>query len=207
MFRITEDNYTLQERIESLRSHLDHLSHFKDRYTEYDRRMNVVAMLENQLGKEWFLGRNIVTIDGNSFYASQGTGVTYSNNYLSANNRCELQNPASPDTPANTDNYGQVSNPITASRKALTASYPQVSDPDTDNTGSGITVVSWDYSWLTTDFNTNAANNITGGCIHNAAGSPVSGTKLLTHFNFSSSFAKSDTDKLKVFVNHTLVGI
>lgn len=214
MIAITDHNFgTFEERLEKFKSWQDHLPNFIKKGIRTNKTNNIIAVRERHLGdvsgfkKQYFYTHNIVTVDGNAFYAKQGGGLTPAVTFLDANNRCELQNPASAPTPANTDVYSNVSNPITASRKAITATYPLVSDPDADNTGAGGTILSWDYSWLTTDFNTASANNIYGGCVHDAGGSPVSGSKLLTHWAFATSFEKLATDKLKIFVNHQFLGV
>ena len=88
------------------------------------------------------------------------------------------------------------------SRKVFDSNYPKTNDTDADNTGAGLDVVTYLTSWTTTDFN---ATGIIGGCIHDNS-SPVSGTKLLTHFSIAS-FDKTSSDTLKVFVNHTMNGV
>lgn len=214
MISITDQNYpTFNERLERFKSWQDHLPTFIKKGLRTNKANNIIAVRQRYMGdktgfvKQYFYTHNIVTVDGNAFYAKQGGGLIPAVTFLDANNRCVLNNPLSADIPLNTDTYGNVNNPITASSKALTATYPLVSDPDSDNTGAGGTILSWDYSWLTTDFNTNSANNIFGGCVHDAAGSPILGSKLLTHWAFGASFAKLSTDKLKVFVNHQFLGV
>ena len=113
----------------------------------------------------------------------------------------ELNNPSSADTPAKGDAYQQVSTPVTASRKAFDSNYPKTNDGDSDNTGSGTDIATYLTSWTTANFN---ATGIKGGCIHENA-SPVNATKILTHFTISS-FDKTSSDTLKVFVNHTMNG-
>lgn len=214
MIRITDHNYgTFEERLERFKSWSDHLPKYFKRGVVYDKSKNVLAVrtrdadTKNEM-KEWFLTKNIVTVDGNKYYAEKAANTSpMTIDFSDTNNRCELQNPVSSPSTANTNVYSDVSSPITASRKALTATYPKVSDGDADNLGGGATVVSWDYSWITTDFNTASANNIYGGCIHDAGGTPIAGSKLLNHWAFGTSFEKLATDKLKVFVNHTLLGV
>ena len=106
-------------------------------------------------------------------------------------------------TPAKGDAYAQVATPVTASRKALDSNYPKTNDGDSDNTGAGTDIVTWRTSWTTSDFNANA---IIGGCIHVGGGSPASGTKVLSHFSITS-FNKTTSDTLKIFVNHTFNGV
>ena len=49
-------------------------------------------------------------------------------------------------------------------------------------------------------------NAIIGGCIHVGGASPASGTKVLSHFSITS-FNKTASDTLKIFVNHTFNGV
>lgn len=190
---------TFDQRLEHLRSWQDHQPAW------YDPRDNVVAVRTRPEGnhflKEWFYGRNIVTDNGDIYYAKKGAGETpaANENFLQA--RCELRNLA--DTPAKADNYGDMLGPITASRKTISATYPKTNDTgDPDNTGDAIDAVSYSYSWTTTDFNDAA---IQGGCLHDNA-TPVAGTKLLTHFSIAS-FGKTSSDTLKLFVNHMMNGV
>lgn len=198
---------TFDERLERLKSYQDHIPKFisRGKRANRDPRNNVIAVRTKPEGrhllKEWFFGHNIVTNDGDIFYAKKGAGESPAANEGAS--RMELQNPASADTPAKGDTYTNVTTPITGSRKTFDATYPKTNDTgDTDNTGDAVDAVSYRVSWATTDFN---ATGIKGGCIHDNA-SPVGATKLLTHFVLTS-FDKGATDTLKVFVNHTMNGV
>lgn len=200
---------TFDQRLERLRSYQDHLPKFisRGKHANHNPKNNVVAVRTKPEGrhllKEWFFGHNIVTNDGDIFYAKQGVEEAPAANENFHAGRMELQNPASTDTPAKGDTYTNVTTPIVASRKVFDATYPKTNDTgDTDNTGDAVDAVSYRVSWTTTDFN---ATGIKGGCIHDNA-SPVSATKLLTHF-LLTSFDKGATDTLKVFVNHTFNGV
>ena len=164
--------------------------------------LNICIVKENSSGeKTWFYGKNIVTNDGDLYYAQQAveTGSPTSD-FGGASGRMELRTGSA--TPAKAHVYSDVTTPITASRKVIDSTYPLVNDSDSDNTGSGTDIVTWRTSWTTSDFNSNA---ILGGCIHVGAASPASGTKLLTHFSLTS-FNKTASDTLKIFVNHTFNG-
>ena len=213
MIAITSENFqSVKDRIEAFNSWQDKQPKYIVKGKPWDPRDNIVAVRNRFKGdvsgwvKEWFFGRNIVTNIGDQYYAEMAVGTTVTNDFGGASNRCELQNPVSADTPAKTDTYTNVTTPITASRKTITATYPKVSDNDTDNTGGGTDIASWDYSWTVSDFNTESANNIVGGCIHLGAGAPVGGTVLLTHWTITA-FEKTSSDTLKVFHNHTFNGI
>jgi hypothetical protein len=68
---------------------------------------------------------------------------------------------------------------------------------DTDNTGDAVDAVSYAVNYSASAWND---TDVEQGCIHDNA-SPVSATKLLSVFSFTS-FAKTSSDTLKVFVNH-----
>lgn len=198
---------TYDQRLERMTSYFDRLPNFVSRgkYQNKDKRNNVQAIRSrpegNHIIKEWFFGPNIVTNDGDIFYAKKGAGETPATNENFAAGRFELRTGSA--TPAKANTYSAVTTPVTASRKVYDATYPKTNDTgDTDNTGDAVNAASYRVSWLTTDFN---ATGIIGGCIHDNA-SPVSGTKLLTHWSITS-FDKTASDTLKMFVNHTLAGV
>lgn len=169
-----------------------------------DPTMNICFVKTNTItGEETYhYGKNIITVDGNLFYAQKAAeDAVITSDFAGANGRMELRTGAA--TPANTDVYSNVTTPVTTSRKVILSGYPKTNDNDTDNTGAGTTVVTWVTSWTTADFN---ATGIIGGCIHVGGNSPVAGTKLLTHFSIAS-FDKTSSDTLKVFVNHTFLGV
>jgi hypothetical protein len=164
--------------------------------------LNICIVKESQSGeKTWYHAKNIVTNDGDLFYAQQAVGETPTSDFDGSSGRMELRTGSA--TPAKADTYQQVATPITASRKAIDSNYPKTNDGDSDNTGAGTDIVTWLTSWTTGDFNSNA---IIGGCIHIGAASPVNATKLLTHFSITS-FDKTASDTLKIFVNHTFNGV
>jgi len=206
---ITDANFpTAESRLEKFYSWMDHTCNYLKRGVELDaQKYNVIAMIDNGVDKQWYYTHNIATDVADIFYAEQAVNASLTEDFLSASNRCELANPAGNDSIAKADTYSALGSPITASRKTITATYPLVSDPDSDNTGGGVDIASWDYSWTTTDFDTAAANDVRAGVIHNAAGSPVGGSVLLSHYNFGTPFPKSSSDTLKVFHNHRLNGV
>ena len=162
---------------------------------------NICIVKESVNGdKTWFYTKNIVTDAGDLFYAQKGAGESPTNNFAGTSGRMELRTGSA--TPAKSDTYQQVTTPVTTSRKAIDATYPKTNDSDTDNTGAGTDIVTWRTSWTTGDFN---ATGIIGGCIHVGGASPSNSTALLTHFSISS-FDKTSSDTLKVFVNHTFNG-
>jgi hypothetical protein len=203
-------------QIEDFLSWKDHVSKHLDRYHGYDpEKTNVIAVLgtpetnltnsaKTETIKEFRYGPNLVTNDGDIFYAKQACTEAPSANEDFEAGRMELQNPGIQDTPAKGDTYTNVTTPITASRKVFVATpdYPLTNDADGDNTGAGVDVATYLTSYTTSDF---SANGINGGCIHDNA-SPIGATKLLTHFTITS-FNKTASDTLKMFVNHTMNGV
>lgn len=164
--------------------------------------LNICIVKEAANGdKTWIYGENIVTNDGDLFYAQQSVGETPTSDFDGTSGRMELRTGTV--TPAKANVYSDVTTPVTASRKAIDTNYPKTNDGDSDNTGAGTDIVTWRTSWTTSDF---SANAIIGGCIHVGAASPASGTKLLSHFDITS-FNKTASDTLKIFVNHTFNGV
>ena len=152
--------------------------------------------------KKWIKGMNLVGNDGDKFYAQAAAGESPTNDFTSANGRQELGN-GSQGTPGKTDTYSALIGPVTASRKAIDGTYPKTNDGDADNTGAAVDSVSWLTSWTKADFN---SVGLSGGVIHNAAGSPVGGSVLLTYWTISA-FNKTADDTLKIFINHNFLGV
>ena len=180
---------------------------------EIDPKNNICLVVSHLDGsKDWWYGSNLVTNDGDIYYAKKSASETPASNENFGASACVLQNPASADTIAKTDAYGQVTSPITTSGavRPLTAGYPKTADADSDNTGASADAISYRFDWATNQIDTSAGNPITGGAIYDVGQtSPVSATKILTHWNFTSpaTFHKTSTDTLKLFVNHTFNGV
>jgi hypothetical protein len=171
--------------------------------TQINPDLNICIVKENSLTgeKTWYYAKNIVTNAGDLFYAQQAVGETPTNDFDGSSGRMELRTGSV--TPAKSDTYNEFTTPVTASRKVIDSTYPKTNDGDGDNTGAGTDIVTWRTSWTTSDF---TANAIIGGCIHIGGASPGASTALLTHFDLTS-FNKTSTDTLKIFVNHTFNGV
>ena len=165
--------------------------------------LNICIVRENQDtgDKTWLYAKNIVTNDGDLYYAQKSVGGTPTSDFGGSDGRMELRTGSA--TPAKAHVYSDVTTPVTASRKVKDNTYPKTADDDSDNTGAGADIVTWRTSWTTSDFNATA---IIGGCFHAGGASPASGAKLLTHFSITS-FNKTASDTLKIFVNHTFNGV
>jgi len=185
----------------------------KELPTEIDPKNNICLVVTHEDGsKDWWYGSNLVTNDGDIYYAKKAAGETPASNENFGASACVLQNPSSANTIAKTDTYGSVTNPIVSSGavRGLTSGYPKTADADSDNTGASADAISYRFDWATNQINTASGNPITGGAIYDVGQtSPVSGTKILTHWNFTSpaTFHKTSTDTLKLFVNHTFNGV
>ena len=138
--------------------------------------LNICIVRENQDtgDKTWLYAKNIVTNDGDLYYAQKSVGGTPTTDFGGSDGRMELRTGSA--TPAKAHVYSDVTTPVTASRKIKDSTYPKTADDDSDNTGAGTDIVTWRTSWTTSDFNATA---IIGGCFHVGGASPASGSKLL----------------------------
>ena len=158
--------------------------------------------------KEFGYSHNIVTDDGDIYYAIQGAGETPAADEDFSDSAAGFELGSTAVTEVKADTYTEFSapaaNPISGSNKAYTATYPKTNDTgDADNTGDAIDAVSYSVNYTAADFND---TDIEQGIIFDDLASPSAGAKLLTHYSFTS-FAKSASDTLKIFVNHTMNGV
>ena len=150
--------------------------------------------------KEFDYTHNLVTNDGEIFYAKQGAGETPATNENFASGRFEMGTTAYTEAEGDTYNEFDVSgtSAISGSNQVFTAGYPKTNDTgDSDNTGDATDAVSYAVNYSAASWND---TDVEQGCILDNS-SPVSATKLLSVFSFTS-FAKTSSDTLKVFVNH-----
>jgi hypothetical protein len=160
---------------------------------------NVVVVLKRSDGEKkiWrYKNINIVTNEGDRYYAQKAAEETPTNNF----NTMYLGNGVQP-TWSKTSNHGTLAGLISGSAKTVASGYPKTNDTDPDNTGGGVDVVTWKFSWDKTDF---AANGINQADISVAGASPSS--PILTGFNVAS-FNKTLDDTLTIFVNHSIEGV
>lgn len=143
-------------------------------------------------------GVNIVTNDGDVYYAQSACGETPTDDFDHATNAgLRLGSDNTAPTKSDTD----VTTFLTGSDHVIDGTYPKSNDGDSDNTGAGVDVVTWRYSYSTSEGN---VSGIIEGAIVDNKGTP---TAALTHFLFTASFNKTSSDTLKVFVNHTMNGV
>ena len=98
---------------------------------------NIVAVLKDAQGRRKFIpGSNIVTDDGDRWYAVRGANE--SDYFTVVGMRLGTDNT----TPTKSD--GDVTTFLAGSGKAIDGTYPMTNDSDGDNTGSGVDIVSWE---------------------------------------------------------------
>ena len=160
---------------------------------------NVVAVLKDLIGGVHWLypGKNIVTNDGDTYYAQMAVGETPTDDFAAAGAGLRLG--TSNTAPAKTDT--DVTTFGTDGDIVATSAYPKTNDGDADNTGAGVDIVTWKYEYGTGDAN---ITGIQEGAICDDRTTP---TAALTHFLFAGSFNKTSSNTLKVFVNHTFTGV
>jgi hypothetical protein len=159
----------------------------------------VLAILRNELlAAELIIpGVNIVTNDGDLYYAQSICGEVPTDDFDAAVSGLRLGSDNTAPTKTDTD----VTTFLATSGHALDATYEKTNDADVDNTGAGADIVTWRYSYLTSEGN---VNNIIEGAIVDNRTTP---TAALTHFLFGGVFSKTASDTLKVFVNHEVLGV
>ena len=170
-----------------------------DRQREIAIAGTVLGVLRHQaLGLELTVpGVNIVTNDGDQYYAQMACGESPTDDFDGASGGLRLGSGST--SPSKTDTDGRTF--LSGSGHALDATYEKTNDGDSDNTGAGVDVVTWRFSYLTSEGN---VNSIAEGAIVDDRTTP---TAALSHFLFAASFNKTNSDTLKVFVNHTMNGV
>jgi len=89
---------------------------------------------------------------------------------------------------------------IASTGKALTAGWEKTNCTDTNNSGGGVDIVTWKYTYAAADF---TAAAIKEGAIVDNITTP---TAALSHFLFAASFAITASQALIVYVNHEFLG-
>jgi len=157
--------------------------------------------------KQWFIGKNEVTNDGEIGYANQAATESPSANedfFGTAASRMQLANPSSTNSLAAGDTWAEfdgTADSISGSNKVFDTAFPKRNDGDADNTGAGVDIVSFLTSYTTGDFNDGGVTIKNFAILDNA--SPTDPTKLLTHGGITA-FNKTGTDTLKFFINHEM---
>ena len=200
----------IAQKKESFFSWADKTPKYTSRYNaEQKTTDNVVRVLsfpefspsgKQEMIKEFDYTHNLITNDGEIYYAIKSAGETPSTNENFLTGRFEMGTTAYTEAETDTFNEFDVSttSKISGSRQAFTSGYPKTNDTgDADNTGDSTQSVSYAVNYSAGAWND---TDVEQGCIHDNA-TPVTTTKLLSVFSFTS-FAKTSSDTLKVFVNH-----
>jgi len=167
-------------------------------FPEYDlvipKHKNILALLETPNGRLLIPASNIVTNDGDLFYAELMAGQVPTETFTTH----ELGSAGTPGKTAIRSDF----TPIASTEKLEAATYPKTNDGDADNTGAGTDIRTTLASYAKGDF---ASAGITHGWVTNPT--PGASEPLLTGYAFAATFEKTVNDTLKVFVNHEALGI
>lgn len=167
----------------------------------------IVAVLTNEKTgeKRTFVTHNIVTNDGDLFYAERAVKTATPTDFVDGSGDfdgiMELYNGAS-GAPAKGNDRSNLVGLVSGSAKAMDATYPKINDGDADNTGAGVDIVTYLVSYAKAEAN---ATGIADVIITNP--SPGASENCLMHAEFAAAFDKTSNDTLKVFVNHQMNGV
>lgn len=162
--------------------------------------MNIAAVLFSPSGKRLKLGHNIVTNDGDEYYAEVGGQETPTNDFGGANGRIVVLD-NSGDAPGKASNFSNIGAAVgTGNPKAFDGTYPQSDDGDGDNPSAAVDTVTYLTSYTTAEAN----GTIDRAAIHlNGA----TGTDPILMYGAFTQFTKTSNDTLKVFINHNMLGV
>ncbi len=156
--------------------------------------------------KRIFEMKNIVTDAGDLYYAERSGGAPTPptpTNFTAAlifDGIMELYAGASA-APAKGNDRSAMVALVTASAKAMDATYPKINDDDTDNPGRAADIITYRVSYTTGE-----ANNATIEDVIITNPSPGASEPILMQAEFTT-FAKTSSDTLKVWVNHQPLGV
>mgnify|MGYP001577440049 CR=1 FL=1 len=160
------------------------------------RENNIIGVLENVISgrRRRFYGRNLVTNDGDQYYAE---AITASGTILTV---AGMNLGSSAVAPAKGDlNVGSI---IANGSVAIDSGYPRANDADADNTGAGVKVVTWRSTFGTGIANASGIQEV-AVCDTLGTGAGQNSVSRGT----LASFTKTSSDTLKLFVNHSVNGI
>lgn len=155
----------------------------------YDRRGRV---------KGTHRAKNLITDAGAIWYGQKITGETPTNAFIKG-----AVGTGNGGAWGASSTYTNLTGPIAGSVKDVDSGYPKRNDNDTANTGAGTKVVSWRWSYASSDFT--SGTPVTDGVI--TVASPTTGTPILTGYTLGSSFTLATGESIKIFVNHTLTPV
>ncbi len=167
------------------------------------RRNNVLCVVRPEFGRgapRLHAAHNIVTNDGDTYYAQVIAQETPTNAF----GRLFLSSVDFAPAPGKATDAGDLASVIAGGDRDPDATYPQTVDPDVDNTGDGVDIVTYRYSYSAGDF-TDA--DIDAGAIAVVGTTWGAGADPLLNAFDLATFGKTASDTLKVFVNHELTGV
>ena len=141
-------------------------------------------------------GKNIVSNDGDMYYAQMAAGEAPDDDFDAAGAGLRLGSDDTAPTKPDTD----VTTFIASTGKAVSAGYPKTADADANNSGGGVDIITWMFEYSAGDF---TAAGIKESAIVDDVGTP---TVCLCHFLFAASFDIVASEALTVFVNHEFLG-
>ena len=159
--------------------------------------INVLGILYNPMRKKGGIlwGVNIVTDAGDLHVAQKWAAESPTNAF----GIWELGTAG--DAPAKGSNRSNMTSKVSGSQKAHDSTYPKRNDGDTDNTGAGVDIVTFRVSYTTAEAN---SAGITRGIITNVT--PGASEPVLSYWTITS-FEKTSSDTLKMFLNEQLNGV
>lgn len=154
----------------------------------------VIAILEWPHGNLIIPGCNLITDDGDIYYAQKSVGETPTDDFTAGGLRLGTSSTTPTKSDIDVTTFG------TDGDIAESSGYPKTNDSDAANTGAGTDRVTWKFEYGVND------GNITGikeGAIVDNLTTP---TAALSHFLFASSFDKTSAASLTIYVNHRMNG-
>ena len=157
---------------------------------------NILIILKNEkTGEERVIeGKNIVTNDGDAYYAQAACGETPDDDFSAGGIRL-----GTGFTSADKDDT-DVDTEDSDGRLDIDAGYPKTDDDDSDNSGSGADIVTWRFSYATGEGNITDIDELA------IVDDKTTPTAALCHAQIDPAFTKTSSDTLKIFVNHTFNG-
>lgn len=150
---------------------------------------------------------NIVTNDGAEYYAEKGAGETPT--YTFNLGRFALAS-SYRSTEAVTRTLNDLVFSTLSGIQAFDSTYPKTNDTDSDNTGSGVRVVTYRRTYTTAqaNFTIKALAICRAGYTTNGASS-ASLRKILNYLTLSAAqqITKTSSQTLKAFANHSFQGV
>ena len=150
---------------------------------------------------------NIVTNDGALYYAQKGANETPT--YTFNAGRFALAS-SYRSTEAVTRTLNDLVFSTLSGIKTFDSGYPKTNDTDSDNTGSGVRVVTFRRTYATSEanFTIKALGICRAGYTTNPA-SAATLRKILNYLTLSTAqrITKTSSQTLKAFINHSFVGV